>query len=84
MNLGKTSYGGDWNPEQWDRAVWDEDVRLFKEAGIDLLSINIFSWTLLQPDEETYNFAMLDEIISLLHANGMKVCLGTGTAAHLV
>jgi beta-galactosidase len=82
MNLGKTSYGGDWNPEQWDRAVWDEDVRLFKEAGIDLLTINIFSWTLLQPDEETYNFALLDEIIALLHVNGMKVCLGTGTAAH--
>jgi beta-galactosidase len=78
----KIAYGGDWNPEQWDRAVWREDVRLFKEAGIDLLSINIFTWTLMQPDEERLDFAHLDELFPLLHENGMRACLGTGTAAH--
>ncbi len=82
MNLGKISYGGDWNPEQWDRAVWDEDVRLFKEAGIDFLSINIFAWTLLQPSEDTFDFSQLDEIFALLHANNIKICLATSTAAH--
>ncbi|UQN09058.1 beta-galactosidase [Deinococcus sp. QL22] len=78
----KISYGGDWNPEQWDCGVWHEDIRLFREAGIDLLSINIFAWTRLQPDEATFDFAQLDEIVALLHGNGMQVCLGTGTAAH--
>ncbi|HWG84782.1 MAG TPA: beta-galactosidase, partial [Deinococcales bacterium] len=80
--FGKVAYGGDWNPEQWERAVWDEDLRLFREAGIDLLSINIFTWTLLQPDEERLDFALLDELMDLLQANGMRACLGTGTAAH--
>jgi beta-galactosidase len=82
LGLHKLPYGGDWNPEQWERSVWEEDVRLFKEAGIDLLSINIFSWTLDQPDEETWNFGWLDDVIDLLKKNNMKVCLGTSTAAH--
>ncbi|PYE53828.1 beta-galactosidase [Deinococcus yavapaiensis] len=82
LDFEKIAYGGDWNPEQWDRDVWREDVRLFREAGIDLLSINIFAWTMLQPDEDTYDFTHLDEIFTLLHAHGMRVCLGTATAAH--
>ncbi|WP_034342448.1 beta-galactosidase [Deinococcus misasensis] len=82
LKIPKIPYGGDWNPEQWDREVWLQDIEMFKEAGIDLLSINIFSWTQLQPDEDTYDFAMLDDIIRLLKENDMKVCLGTGTAAH--
>lgn len=82
LGLGKIAYGGDWNPEQWSRDVWPEDLRLFREAGIDLLSINIFAWTRTQPDEETFDFSHLDDVFALLHEHGMRVCLGTGTAAH--
>ncbi len=82
LGLGKIAYGGDWNPEQWDHDTLLEDLRNFQEAGIDLLSINIFAWTLDQPDEDTYHFGWLDELFGLLHARGMRVCLGTGTAAH--
>jgi beta-galactosidase GanA len=32
-------YGGDYNPEQWDRDVWREDVRLMQEAGVNLVSL---------------------------------------------
>ncbi|MFC3834150.1 beta-galactosidase [Deinococcus rufus] len=77
----KLPYGGDWNPEQWERPVWDEDVQLFEHAGIDLLSVNIFAWTALQPAEDTYDFARLDEVLALLESRGMRACLGTGTAA---
>jgi beta-galactosidase len=82
FGMGKIPYGGDWYPEQWERGIWDEDIRLFKEAGIDLLSINIFAWTLDQPDEDRCDFGGLDELFALLGANGMRVCLGTGTASH--
>jgi beta-galactosidase len=54
--LSKMIYGGDYYPEQWDKSVWEEDMRLFKLAGIDFLRINIFAWTLNQTDEITYNF----------------------------
>ncbi|WP_161884161.1 beta-galactosidase [Deinococcus alpinitundrae] len=77
----KMPYGGDWNPEQWERPVWDEDVSLFEQAGIDLLSVNIFAWTTLQPGEDTYDFTRLDDVLGLLESHGMRACLGTGTAA---
>ena len=53
-------FGGDYNPEQWPRKVWDEDIRLFKMAGINSATINVFSWAKLQPDENTYDFSQLD------------------------
>ena len=28
-------YGGDYNPNQWPREIWDEDMRLFRMAGIN-------------------------------------------------
>ena len=42
-------YGGDYNPEQWPEDVWDEDVRLMREAGVNLVSLGIFSWAKLEP-----------------------------------
>ncbi|WEG11737.1 beta-galactosidase [Pullulanibacillus sp. KACC 23026] len=80
--VSKVLYGGDYNPEQWPRDIWDEDMRLFELAGIDIATLNVFSWALNQPDESTYNFEWLDEMMDLLHKNDIKVCLGTGTAAH--
>lgn len=80
--LPKIFYGGDYNPEQWEKPVWDEDVRLFKLANIDIATVNVFSWALNQPDETTYNFEWLDEIIDKLYQNGIYVCLATSTAAH--
>ncbi|WNQ14222.1 beta-galactosidase [Paenibacillus aurantius] len=78
----KILYGGDYNPEQWPKDVWDEDMRMFRLAGIDVATINVFSWARVQPAEDTYDFTQLDEIIEKLHANGVSVCLATGTAMY--
>jgi len=81
-SLPKIWYGGDYNPEQWDADTWAEDDRMFKLAGIDIASVNVFSWALNQPDEDTYDFTWLDETIDRLYNNGVYVCLATGTGAH--
>ncbi|MFI8533676.1 beta-galactosidase [Streptomyces aquilus] len=78
---GKIPYGGDYNPEQWPRDVWDEDHRLFTRAGIDTLTVGVFSWSLTQPAEETYDFTVLDRVLDRAAAEGRQVCLATGTAA---
>lgn len=80
--LKKIVYGGDYNPEQWDEATWEEDMRLFKLAGIDILTLNVFSWAAIQPSEDTYDFDRLDRIMELVRKNGMKVCMATSTGAH--
>lgn len=80
--LPKIWYGGDYNPEQWDPEIWKEDERMFKLAGIDVATINVFSWAMLQPDEVTYDFSALDATMDRLYKSGVYVCLATSTTAH--
>ncbi|MFJ3761920.1 beta-galactosidase [Streptomyces sp. NPDC090080] len=74
-------YGGDYNPEQWPEEVWAEDVRLMREAGVNMVSVGIFSWALLEPSEGVLDFSRTDRILGLLHENGIAVDLATPTAA---
>ena len=80
--VNKILYGGDYNPEQWSEEVWKEDMRLFAKAKIDIVTLNVFSWSMLQPNENEYNFSTLDKIMKLLQRSNLKVCLATATAAH--
>jgi beta-galactosidase len=75
------AFGGDYNPEQWPADVRLEDIGLMKEAGVNLLSVGIFSWALVEPREGEYEFAWLDEVLDNLAAAGIKVALATATAA---
>jgi beta-galactosidase len=74
-------YGADYNPEQWPREVWDEDVRAMREAGVNIVSLAIFSWARIQPTADSWDFGWLDDVMDLLHANGIDVDLATATAS---
>ncbi|UFR06327.1 beta-galactosidase [Streptomyces sp. Go40/10] len=77
--LTRLAFGGDYNPEQWPESVWQEDVRLMREAGVTMVSVGIFSWALLEPAAGEYDFGWLDRVLDLLHDNGIRVDLGTPT-----
>ncbi|MFF9764309.1 beta-galactosidase [Streptomyces caelestis] len=77
----RLAYGADYNPEQWPREVWEEDIRLMREAGVNVVSVAIFSWARLQPGPDTWDFGWLDEVMDLLHAGGIGVDLATATAS---
>ena len=81
LRLDAIAYGGDYNPEQWPEEVWPEDVRLMREAGVNLVTVGIFSWALLEPAEGRFEFGWLDRVLDLLHAGGIAVDLATPTAA---
>jgi beta-galactosidase len=79
--LSGIAYGGDYTPEQWPREVWLQDVALMREAGVNLVSVGIFSWALLETSEGVFDFSWLDDLLDLLHENGISVDLGTPTAS---
>jgi beta-galactosidase len=79
--LPRIAYGGDYNPEQWPREVWEEDVRLMREAGVNLVSVGIFSWALLEPKEGSFEMGWLDDVLDLLHRNDISIDLATATAS---
>lgn len=74
-------HGGDYNPAQWPESVWDDDVRLMREASVNIATLPVFDWVALQPDEHTYTFDWLDRVIDKLHTAGVRLCLATPTAA---
>ncbi|GIG23271.1 beta-galactosidase [Cellulomonas chitinilytica] len=75
------AFGADYNPEQWPQEVWAEDVSLMREAGVNLVSLGIFSWGQLEPEEGRFEFEWLDRILDLLHEAGIGVDLATPSAA---
>lgn len=74
-------FGGDYNPNQWPKEIWEEDIRIFKKASINSASVNVFSWAKIQPSENCYDFEELDQIIEKLSTEGFDIVLATSTAA---
>ena len=74
-------HGGDYNPEQWPPAVWDEDMRLMKLAHWNIATVGVFSWVSLQPAPDKWEFGWLDTILGKLVENDMVACLATPSAA---
>lgn len=77
----RVALGGDYNPEQWPREVWQQDVALMREAGVSFVSLGIFAWSALEPTPGCFTFGWLDEVMDLLHEGGIAVDLATGTAS---
>lgn len=80
--VSKILYGGDYNPEQWTPDIWEQDMELLEQAGIDVVTLNVFNWASLQPSEETYDFAELDAAVKRVTEQGMAICMATSTGAH--
>jgi len=75
------AFGGDYNPEQWDAAVWAEDDELMRAARVNTATVGVFSWSLLEPEEGRFEFGWLDETLDRLHGCGVRVILATPTAS---
>ena len=80
--INKMVYGGDYNPEQWPLELMSEDMRLMELAHMDIVTLNVFNWVMLQPDENSYDFSRLDAEIEILVKHNKKICLATATAVH--
>ena len=74
-------FGGDYNPEQWDAAAWAQDDELMGLARVNTVTVGVFAWALLEPEEGKFEFGWLDDTLDRLHAGGVRVVLATPTAS---
>ena len=76
-------HGGDYNPDQWldYPDILKEDIRLMKEAQINCVSVGIFAWARLEPEEGRYDFDWLEKIVDELYENGIYTVLATPSGA---
>jgi len=70
--IGTTYYS-----EHWPRDRWPEDVRLMKEAGINVLRISDLAWSKLEPEEGKFDFSWLDDFMALASGEGIRFILST-------
>lgn len=83
VNFGKLIHGGDYNPEQWLHMpeILEKDIEYFKKAKINEVSLGIFSWSTLEPEEGVFHFEWMEKIIDRLYENGISVMLATPSGA---
>ena len=76
-------HGGDYNPDQWLKypEVLEEDIRLMREAKVNCVSLGIFAWAALEPEEGRYEFGWMDRVIDRLWEAGIRVDLATPSGA---
>jgi beta-galactosidase len=84
-------FGVDYYPEHWvwpyagtpeePEARWKQDVALMLEAGVNVVRMGEFAWGLYEPEEGKFNFDWMRRAMDLMAKSGIKVVLGTPTAA---
>ncbi len=74
-------HGGDYNPDQWTPDIWEDDMRLMKLAHCNTVSVGIFAWVALEPEEGRFEFGWLDRIMDMLAKNGVYAVLATPSGA---
>lgn len=80
VRLSALAYGGDYNPDQWPPETWHEDMQLMRAAGVNMVTLPVFGWSLIEPRPGVFDFGWLDSILDLLWDNGIAVDLATATA----
>ncbi|MBN1888769.1 MAG: beta-galactosidase [Thermoflexales bacterium] len=76
LHLGTAYY-----PEHWPESRWGEDIRLMREAGMNVVRMAEFAWSTLEPSAGQFDFAWLDRAIAQLAEAGIASVLGTPSAA---
>jgi len=81
--IGGFVHGGDYNPDQWlDRPdILEEDVRMMKKAGVNCVTLGVFSWAAYEPEEGNFHFEWMEKIIEKLYQNGIYTILSTPSGA---
>src|SRR5438045_3331883 len=84
-------FGVDYYPEHWvypyagsaeaPESRWKRDVELMLEAGVNVVRMGEFAWGLYEPEEGKFDFAWMRRAMDLFARAGIKVVLGTPTAA---
>ena len=79
----KLLHGGDYNPEQWLKRpdILEKDLDMLEKANCNVVTLGVFSWSTLEPEEGIFHFEWLQEIIDKLYKRGISTILGTPSGA---
>lgn len=67
-------------PEFWPEDLWDTDLALMRDAGINAVRIAEFAWSQLEPEDGRFDLDWLDRFLTLARRRDIAVLLCTPTA----
>ena len=56
----KMTMGTCYYPEHWDKALWQEDLRRMKAAGISMIRVAEFAWSKVEREEGVFDYTLFD------------------------
>jgi beta-galactosidase len=86
MHLGTDYYPEHWvypyagSPEE-PESRWERDAELMVRAGMNVVRMGEFAWGLYEPSEAQYDFSWMQRAMDVMANAGLKIMLGTPTAA---
>ena len=80
FHFNQFTMGTCYYPEHWPEEMWHEDLMRMKKAGIRVVRIAEFAWTLMEPVEGTFDFSFFDRFLEQCRLTDMQVILGTPSA----
>jgi beta-galactosidase len=80
LQTDKVKLGVCYYPEHWDESLWEDDFRRMRELGFSVVRMAEFAWTIMEPEEGSFQFDLFDRALDTAHRHGLKVILGTPTA----
>ena len=82
-NFPHLIHGADYNPEQWVKydGILGEDMRLFRLAGMNEMTMGMFSWAFLEKKEGEFDFSLFDKVLDKIYENGGGVIMSTPSGA---
>ncbi|MBD0378754.1 beta-galactosidase [Paenibacillus sedimenti] len=75
----KLYHGAAYYPELWDADVIEQDIKIMKETGINVVRIGEFAWSKMEPEEGQINIGFFTDMISQLYENGIETVMCTPT-----
>ncbi|MDQ6418460.1 beta-galactosidase [Paenibacillus sp. LHD-117] len=79
--MDKLLYGVAYYDEYMPYERLHEDIRMMKEAGINVVRIAESTWSTHEPQNGVFNFSSVDRVLDAMHEAGIRVIVGTPTYA---
>lgn len=80
IHVDELKLGVCYYPEHWNEQLWEDDFRRMQEMNITVIRMAEFAWSIMEPEEDRFDFSFFGRVMDLAHQYGLSVILGTPTA----
>lgn len=81
MDFKNFLYGAAYYYEYLPYDRLDEDIKMMKDANINVVRIGESTWSTYEPQEGIFDFSKLDKVVNAMQKAGINVIIGTPTYA---